>query len=243
MRPLTVVAMSETTTPVSIHTVPQPTDWHLVPDHVDIPPGLPVWEICDDSTMVFHPLGDALGLSAGGMRRVRASAWLTKEPLIGPATRPPRPADSPILATHPGRGGWADTLFVYLAAGDQTGWFQASEQGACDVEPAWYSDGASFTNWCPVRVLPTGLGVLDDRNLDDRVDVDGNRWYWDDERGVWSCFDEAFGMGVGDLATLHAHAGPLRFAHGGDNITHIDSDSDPGDIEDPDDSDDDTDWW
>lgn len=176
---------------IDLNAIPHPRDCHRVPVGATIPKWTPHWYVNDDGLWWRRH-----GLSFDVTVVSEDNGVLTVEPLPAPVPRLV-PEESPIIASG---AGFTDCPTFAL---DDGWWTMVSDSGT-----SFTVSTDQITSWSPAIVTKTGHGVMDDRDKRDRIEHDGDRWWWDSKREVWWCRDES----RGSLAAIDRDFGPLRFA-------------------------------
>lgn len=186
---------------INLENIPHPRDCHKVPVGAVIPAGTPFWCMTTPDCIAWYETGDRVDItvSPGG-------TFFTVEPITSPVPGPTI-ADSHIIARGVDIYGkpFSDVLM--------------SNGGACPFWDGNDSEGEpirvvadDITEWSPAVVTKTGLGIWDERDKRDRIDINGNIWCWLEGTETWECAaftNVAFG-------SLHAFRGLLgeRFLTG-----------------------------
>lgn len=173
---------------------------HKVPDGATIPADMPhgfeasrggfTWVAAPVSAYPFEG-------------RVGGYNYWTEEPIAPPM---------PPLPTEPGS---------LIRATDHDG--TTCEVAALSVSGVWYGvdQEAEFcpwmpkhiASWEPVRVLPNGVGAMDETDKRVVLDVDGCELWWSEGRGVWMSPVSTSKDSKADIART---LGPLSLAEGAD---------------------------
>ena len=173
---------------------------HRVPDDATIPADTPH----GFETPIGHFIWVVVPVSAYPPEgRMGGYTYWTEEPIAPPMPPLPTKPGSLVRATsHEG-----DTCEVMVLSADEIWWGVDQDT---DLR-SWISE--DIASWEPVRVLPNGVGAMDETNKRDVEGRDGYKWWWSEFGGVWR---GAGGSVRGSKAHIARDLGPLRVAEGAD---------------------------